>query len=134
MAIITWKYVKQLEDQNSTESFLSNNNIELPFDILECLKNNNGGRPNLNTFDTDKAKERLFKALLSYNINDKENIYSTYSQEFKNKGMFPIASDVAGNFICVNLKFNNEIVLVEHESGRIEYIGETFTEMLNHLY
>ncbi len=134
MSQITWKYVKPLEDENSTDLFLAKNSIELPSDVLECVKENNGGRPQLKAFDTDKSKERVFKALLSYNLEDKESIYNIYLKEFKNKGLFPFASDVAGNFICINLKSDNEIVLVEHESGRIEYIANTFSEMLSRLY
>jgi hypothetical protein len=134
MSKIIWKYVKPLEDQNSIKLFWAKNNIELPCDVLEFLKENNGGRPSLNTFDTDQSKERVFKALLSYNFEDKETIYKAYSKEFKNKELFPIASDAAGNFICINLKSNNEIVLVEHESGRIEHIGNTFSDMLSRLY
>ena len=134
MSQITWKYVKPLEDENSIELFLAKNNLELPFDVIECLEENNGGRPSLNEFDTDQSKERVFKALLSYNLEDKESIYNIYSKEFKNKGLFPIASDVAGNFICINLKSDNKIVLVEHESGRIEHIANTFSEMLKSMY
>lgn len=134
MSQIIWKYVKTLEEQNGIELFLDKYNIKLPNDILECLRVNNGGRPSLNAFDTDQSKERVFKALLSYNIEDKESIYNIYSKEFSNKGLFPIASDVAGNFICINLKSDNEIVLLEHESGRIEYMGNTFSDVLNRLY
>lgn len=134
MAQIIWKYVKPLKNEKSIELFLINNSIELPQEIIDCIQENNGGRPSPNAFDTDKTNERVFKALLSYNIEDKENIYNVYNNEFKKKEMFPIASDESGNFICVDLKSNYEIVLLDHETGKIEFMGDKFFEVLKHLY
>jgi len=134
MSKITWKHVKHLSDERSVEVFLAKNSIELPLGIVECIKENNGGRPILKIFDTDRTKERVFKSLLSYNRGDKESIYNSYSNELRVMGLFPIALDAAGNFICVNLKSNNELVLLEHESGNIEQIGPTFEDLIRGLY
>ncbi len=134
MSSITWKYVKPLKDVKVIEKFLQENDIHLPEDTLVCMKNNNSGRPNRSIFDTDKAKERVFKAFLSLNSEDKENIYGIYSDEFKDRGIFPFATDPAGNFICVDLMDNNKIIFYNHENSDKEYISSSCEELFGLLY
>jgi hypothetical protein len=79
---IHWKYVKPLVNKAAIEKFETKNKISLPADLKQCIKVNNGGRPDKNTFDTDKSKERVFKTLLSFNENDVEKylqIFFCYS-------------------------------------------------------
>jgi len=134
MKTLTWKYVKPLNEEKVVEDFLVNNHISLPGEIIGCIKENNGGRPSKDTFDTSKRKEREFKALLSYNKTDKETIYSCYPNVFKSKGLFPIASDSAGNFICVDVNGGNSIVFFELESATEEFIADDFKKFLDSLY
>lgn len=131
---IIWKCVKPLNSEDDVDKFLKQNDIKMPREIISCIKENNGGRPSPNIFTTETKKERILKAILSYNSNDKETIYVCYPSVFKDKGLFPIASDPAGNFICIDLKSNNAIVFFEHESGNKEFIANGFSEFLNNLY
>ena len=131
---LTWKYVKPLREGKEVDDFLKCNNVTLPVEIVRCIKENNGGRPSKDTFDTDRSKERVFKALLSYNIVDKETIYMCYPNVFKEKGIFPIAVDHAGNFICVDVNCGNAIVFFELESGIKEFIADNFKGLLDNMY
>ncbi len=132
--MLIWKYVKPLREKGVVEKFLRDNNILLSDEIVACLKENNGGRPMNEVFDTDKSKERIFKALLSYNKTDRETIYSCYPGIFREKGLFPLATDPAGNFISVDLRNNNAIIFFELESGTKEFIANTIGELVEKLY
>ena len=79
MSELTWKYVKTLGDSRAVENFLEENNLSLPEDLIACLKNNNGGRPNRKTFDTDRSKEHMIKTLLSFNHGDAETVYTAFT-------------------------------------------------------
>lgn len=127
---ITWKYVKPLKDEMAVKNFLKKYNVTLPALLIECLENNNGGRPLTKLFDTDASKECVFKSLLSYNQNDIENIYIIYPYLFKNNTLFPIATDAAGNFICYDT-YNGIYVLFKHETNKIEKIVFGILEIFN---
>ena len=90
MRKLVWKYIKKLENMNAIEEFLNEKKIELPISLIEFLKENNGGRPSEKTFNTDCSKEYVFKALLSYNEDDAENIYTIYASVFENTKFYPI--------------------------------------------
>lgn len=130
---ITWKYIKPLKNPNEIEIFLKENSLQLPEDVIKCMKDNNGGRPSKDIFDTEESIEHVFKALLSLNREDKENIYNIYSSEFKEIELFPFATDPAGNYICIDLK-DNKIVFYNHENSRKEYICNNFHDLEDLLY
>lgn len=105
--------------------------IILPQDLINILFNFNNGRPEKNLFQVS-GTERVFKKLLSYNKGDRENIY-TYINILRNEdpALFPIASDPAGNFICLH---NGKITFWEHETGTKHYICDTISELIDQLY
>lgn len=116
----TWKYVKKLKEEDSVDKFLEANKIIIPERLKKCLIENNGGRPSLDTFDTNKRIECEFKSLLSFNEDDKETIYMVYDQ-FKDSKKFPFATDSAGNVICYD--YENKIYLFyNHELDEYEEI------------
>lgn len=129
-----WKYIKPLKNKNAIKEFLLKKNITLSEDTILCLEINNGGRPVSNRFDTNKNKECVFKALLSYNQDDAENIYHSYSAELQNQVLFPLATDPAGNFICADLENEAQIILWKTESGTREVISASLADMINNLY
>ncbi|MDR3333440.1 MAG: SMI1/KNR4 family protein [Treponema sp.] len=132
MERLTWKYVKELKNKYAIEDFEKAYDIVLPLDLKQCIKENNGGRPGKKLFDTDKTKERVFKTLLSFNESDIENIYTFFPIiQAESSSLVPFASDPSGNFICVK---DTRIVLFLHETGAIEHIAESFTELLSRLY
>jgi hypothetical protein len=128
---ITWKYVKPVIDEDNVLNFLQQHGVNLPQQILDCIIENNGGRPSINIFNTNKSKERVFKSLLSYNSDDTENIYSVYPHLFRGSGLYPIGTDTAGNFICVDLSNDYKLILWEHESKRKELIDQTEFHMFD---
>ena len=91
MSELTWKYVKTLGDSHAVEAFLEENNLSLPKDLIVCLKNNNGARPNRKTFDTERSKEHMIKTMLSFNHGDNETVYSAFSALRKN---------IRGSILC----------------------------------
>ncbi|MEG0915050.1 MAG: SMI1/KNR4 family protein [Christensenellaceae bacterium] len=118
---ITWKYVKPLHDFQAVRNFLRQQKCSLPEGLIECLEKNNGGRPSIKLFDTNVSCGYVFKALLSYNEDDLENIYMVYPTMFQSKMIYPIGTDSAGNFICYNLAHGNYI-LWKHETNKEEAI------------
>jgi hypothetical protein len=132
MSDIRWKYVKPLVNKAAVEEFEIKHNILLPASLKQCVKMNNGGRPDKNTFDTDKSKERVFKTLLSFNENDVENIYTYFPLiRSENPTLIPFASDPGGNFICIE---DGAVVLLLHETGGTEKAASSYTEFLDKLY
>ena len=118
-----WKYVKPLENKNVVKEYLRKNNINLPEDMIEVLQKHNGGRPANKRILTSTNREYVFKTLLSYNEGDKETVYSVYPEPFRKLGLYPIASDAAGNYVCFDV-VNHVYVLYNHESDRVEKIIE----------
>lgn len=125
----TWKYVKPLEDSRSVEKYLDKYKITLPKDIISVLTESNGGRPQPNnSIITESQKEYVFKALLSYNKNDRENIYNIYPALFENTSLYPIGSDTAGNFLCFDTDSKKYVLWIRDENHETAYI-ETVTNM-----
>ena len=120
---ITWKYVKPLADKDSVKDFLYRYKISLPEDLITVLVEYNGGRPENREILTVDGKEYVFKALLSYNMGDKETIHMIYPELFENTTLYPFASDAAGNFVCYDTKAH-KYCLYNHETGKAEDIKE----------
>lgn len=132
MSNITWEFVKPLSSATLIDDFELENNVSFPDDLKNCLTKNNGGRPSKTIFDTKRSKEKVFKALLSFNKSDLETIYMVYPLlKEEKKGLLPFASDPFGDIFCIQ---NNAVVLYSHETGKIEKIANSFTELLSKLY
>jgi hypothetical protein len=102
--------------------------------FIECATQNNGGRPSINSFDTDKAKERTIKSLLSFNENDAENIFKNNEiLEKEATNVVAFAIDNFGNYICFS-KENGTVIFYDFESGQTEHIADSFSEFLGKLY
>lgn len=133
-----WKYVEPLKDANAVQKFLAKEKIQMPDELISFIAQHNGGRPEINRFDTNKRKECVFDGVFSYNEEDPENIYGIYVGELretlKQQGVFPIGMNPSGDLICVELNNKGRIILVRMESGEHELIGENINEVLNKLY
>lgn len=133
MKNITWAYSIPLTNKKAIEEFQNTNGVKLSADLIKCINDNNGGMPDLNIFDTDKTKGRTIKALLSFNSEDEENIY-TYLDLFRKDGvlkMIPFAIDSFGNFICLE---GDKVVVWLHETDTKEFSAKNFAEFLESLY
>ena len=127
---MNWKYVKATS-LDKIQAVEKEYDVSLPNDLINLLLESNNGRPEKSLFQVIGI-ERVFKKLLSYNKEDRENIYP-YIEILRNEDskLFPIASDPFGNFICL---FEGQIVFWEHETARKQYICDTITEFINLLY
>lgn len=132
MNINRWKYVKPLKNRNILDEFEKKYSYALPDKFKECVIKNNGGRPSLNTFDTDIESNRVIKSFLSFNNDDKENIWeiNEYFSTDCDMKYIAFAIDNFGNLICFSVD-DNSIIFYEHEENKIEYIAESFTEYLS---
>jgi len=126
-----WKYVKELKNKTAIDNIEEKSNIKIPEDLKQVIIKYNGGRPEKNVFDTTCSKERVMKSLISYNKDDKENIY-LYTGFFDKK-LLPFAVTEFGDLICYN-KNTNEIELYLHEQDKCEKICDNILEFFNKLY
>ena len=135
---MNWKYVKKLNKEDLVLRFLNSKGVKLPTEVIKMLEMYNGGRPPKKCFDTNKHKECVFKTLLSYNTDDLETIYKIYKEgsdtKFIEMKLYPIASDPFGNYICVDLKDGEAIVLLRMETLDVEQCADNITEFINKLY
>lgn len=126
-----WKYVKPLTDGKSIANIEQKYDVEIPKYVKDIIIKYNGGRPLKNIFNTKNTEEIVFKSLLSYNKEDKENIY-IYDKLF-HKGYIPFAITEFGDAICVNID-NEFIELYLHELDKFEYVCDNIEKFLNILY
>ena len=122
---LTWKYVKPLNDPTAVKNFLDKYGVSLPITLIEIMEKYNGGRPSEKAIITDTNREYVFKSMLSYNMSDKDTIYSIYPEVFGKTNWFPFASDAAGNFVCYDTQ-DDEYVLYNHETNK----GERIVQMV----
>ena len=130
-----WKYVKPLLSSESISDFETVVKYKFPDDFKKCVLENNGGRPDSRTFDTDRTKERELKSFLSFNKDDIESIWkiSEWNKSELSDKYVAFAIDNFGNLICFDIK-NNNIIFLDHETLNTEKISDDFTGFLNGLY
>jgi len=130
---LNWQYVKPLQNPDAIAQLATETGVKLPDDIVSCLQQHNGGRPDKKSFDTKQSHERVIKSILSFNKDDKGSAYIVVDVLKKEKpGIFPFASDPSGNYICVST--TGEIVLWLHETNDVEAVAKNFSEFLASLY
>mgnify|MGYP000866863327 CR=1 FL=1 len=131
---LSWKFVKPLKDNKAVETFEADYGLKLPQDIIACIKQNNGGRPDKKVFDTTISKGRVIKSLLSFNKDDLDTVYDAMDiLKGENSNLVPFASDPGGNYICFDTK-QQDIVIWLHETNTTEKISGSFTAFLERLY
>lgn len=131
MALSEWARVKPLVDKNSVDKFEEKYDLSLPEDFKKCVIENNGGRPRPNSIETEDGNEFDVKALLSYNEDDKENIYKIidyFISVFLGK-LIPFASDSAGNYYC----FKNKKVVLWTQDNDIIFVCNSFSDFTKKL-
>lgn len=126
-----WKYVKPLKNMNSITQIECKYKVQIPQALKNMIIKYNGGRPEKRLFYTDKHTEKVMKSLLSYNTEDKENIY--FFSEIFEKGFIPFAITEFGDTICINNQ-NKNVELYLHETDSFEYICKDVEDFINILY
>ena len=129
---LTWKYVKNLQDIKAIDNFEKEHSVSFPQDLKACIIKNNGGRPSKSILDTATEKGHVFKVLLSFNKEDRETIFTIYEVlQKEDSSLLPFASDPAGNFLCIK---DGKVVLYLHETGGVEKVANSFSELIEKLY
>ncbi len=128
---MNWKYIKKLKGYKSITNIEKKYNINIPNYLKDLIIQYNGGRPEKNIFDTENYKEKVFKCLLSYNKDDRENIY-IYNDLFQ-KNYIPFANTPSGDIICLNIE-NEKIELYLHEIDKFEFVSNNIEKFIKELY
>lgn len=126
-----WKYVKPLKDNSVFENIEKIYNVEIPIYLKEIITKYNGGRPEKSIFDTKKSKERVLQGLISFNKEDKANIF--IYEELLKKGYIPFAITEFGDMVCINDE-NNNVELYIQEQDKFEYVCKDIELFFNKLY
>lgn len=134
-----WVLTKPLENMQLLKEFEGKYSIEFPKSYVEVVTNYNYGRPRPNVFDTDQTKERIAKALLSFDKNHLENIWDTYDAVVKQlpADVYPFMIDQFGNFVCFYydpLLDTPSIIFFELEGQKVEKIADTFEQFITLFY
>ena len=129
MSKITWKYVTPLKEKGAVEKYEARSGLTLPDDLKNLVTNHNGGMPDLCVFDTERAKEKIIKGLLSFNEDDEENIYdfTDILREYGFQKLIPFALDPFGNIICTD---NNSVVFWDHETKETEHVADSVADFI----
>ena len=133
---LIWKYGKKIKDIKLISKFEKEFNIKFPNDYKQLIKENNDASPSKYIFDTDREKEKVFGHLLSFNSDDKANIWfyndKTHDYSISDK-YIAFAADPFGNKICFEKK-TLKVVIEDHETGRIDFVSNSFSEFIDSLY
>jgi hypothetical protein len=130
IAMAEWRYVKPLPDENLLKKTEEKLGFKFSDSYVAFVKKYNGGRPPINTYDTDKTKERTIKSFLSLNPTDAEAIVNLnkYVSEISREAI-AFAIDSFGNYICFD-KANGAVVFLDFETGDFERIADNFDAFL----
>ena len=126
-----WKYVKILKDNSVFENIERTYNVEIPKSLKEIISKYNGGRPEKRLFDTQNSKEKVLQGLISFNKEDKANIF--IYEDLLRKGYIPFAITEFGDAICIKID-NESIELYLQELDKFEYVCDNIEKFLNILY
>ena len=126
-----WKYIKPLNDISIFENIEKTYNVEIPKFLKELITKYNGGRPEKNLFNTEKSKERVLQRLISFNKEDKANIF--IYEELLKRGYIPFAITEFGDLVCINTK-NNNVELYLHENETFDKICDNIESFIETLF
>lgn len=137
MKEIVWKLSNKLNDRTQIVKLEEVIGKSLPPDYVNCVSENNRGRPSRHAFETPKGV-RVFNNLLSLHEDENENIFKIYqyiSEETERADILPFARDPFGNYICFDFsKDPASIVFWDHEVRTIEAVCKSFTDLVNMLH
>lgn len=139
-----WRYTKPITEERikKVEKELG---VNFPTSFVECVRENNAGRPNTILFDLERDKEKVFGNLFDFNdTNQGLSILEAYEvlidEHEAPKELIPFADDPAGNFICFDYRSvtNGEPIVVflyhESEDDNIRKVSNSFQEFMDKLY
>lgn len=121
-----WKYVKTIKKDKLSKAEESLN-IKLSKELRNIILQYNNGRPERTCFDTKTEQGKVLKKILSYNEEDKDNVYMFIDLIYK--GYIPFAITEFGDVICESKE--QAIYLYKHELDEFEYVAENVEEFIN---
>ncbi len=129
-----WLYGDKLESVELIKEFEEQINYKFSKDFKNFILENNGACPFPNTFDGKVSKENVFDHLMSFNKDDKGNIWNAnFKSDYKSDKYIIFGICSFGDFLCFDRKTNN-VIYLEHETMKTEEIASTFTKFINSLY
>ena len=126
-----WKYVKTLKDNSVFENIEKIYNVEIPTYLKELITKYNGGKPENTVFDTQQSKEKVLQRLISFNKEDKANIF--IYEELLKQGYIPFAITEFGDIVCIKVE-NSNIELYIQEQDKFEYVCKSIDLFFDKLY
>jgi len=118
--------------------FEARHSISLPNDYVHFLLENNGGTPE-KVYFLEKDADLVVNFFLSlgsqkYSLEEYFEDVKKYEEDFPD-GLIPIGEDAFGNLICLSISVDNNgrIFVYDHESGKVKFIAQSITFLLNHL-
>lgn len=127
-----WFSIKKLESEDLIKEYERKVHYHFPIEFVEFVKENNGGYPEFENFNT-KNNVEVFNRLYSFNKNDRTNIWREFDwlgkDEMENTYVI-FACDPFGNQICFD-KRNDNIVFLNHETMDIQVIADSFNDFIN---
>ena len=125
------KYCKPIKNNKVISSFFEKYDKKIPEGFEEFFINNNGGRPVQNTCFLQNGSEKVVNCFLSFNEEDKENIYKAKAVLEKiDNAILPFASDPSGNYYCIKDGF---IYFCSHEEAKLYPIANSFISFIETL-
>ena len=121
-----WKYVKTISESKLSE-VETKLGIKLSQKLREIILKYNNGRPQRTCFDTKTEQCKTIKKILSYNEEDKDNVYMF--NDLIDKGYMPFAITEFGDVICESKE--KTIYLYKHELDEFEWVAENIREFIN---
>ena len=118
------KYSKPLADSGAMERFFAEHRSIMPGGFADFFSKYNGGRPEQNECVLKDGSERVVNNFLSFNEEDKENVYKAKKRvDEDNAGLVPFAKDPGGNYFCL---LDGRVVFWTHEDGEIIEAADSF--------
>lgn len=121
-----WKYVKIISESKLLEVEVKFG-IKLSPKLREIILKYNNGKPERTCFDTKTEQGKMLKKILSYNKEDKDNVY--IFSELIDKGYIPFAITEFGDVICESKE--QTICLYKHEFDEFEYVAKDIDDFIN---
>lgn len=135
-----WVFKKESVSMDDLRRMESHFRVTLPQSYMQVVLNHHGGRPRPGLFDSDKRRGNRVKTMLPITGKHKVNVYDVkeWLKDRLQPNLIPIASDEAGNYVCLSYPGSNgepNVVLWNHERNEeVEQVKPSFSGFLNTLY
>lgn len=121
-------YIKSLEDVSFIRAYEKKVGIAFSKEFIEFFEKYNGGRPTPNTITIKNGEEKLINTFLSFNDNDKENVYKAKKRVSEdNSRVIPFAMDPSGDYFCL---LGEQVVYFSHEDAEVYEVADSFENFL----